>query len=270
MSIHQYSFSVFKLRVISHENKQEISTATGFIGKKKNRYYLITNKHVLTGKNPNTNMMLDSKGRVPAYISFNLPVLKSTGKTIETINGKTVLPFPLYEDMEILTNPLWKEYPSEPSVDIACIDITKIYDEILSEGYNNMAFDLDDFEEYPIDVMRRVVVIGFPAAGKTLPNDFPIYKSAYIASEPDSADLKPYVLIDGKTKSGMSGSPIVIHHAPEFSPNPTGIGVKFNKYSLVGVYSGRDVADKSLTEAELGLMWPVSKYVIPTIRTFET
>lgn len=270
MAIHQFSFSVFKLEVISLAKKQLISTATGFVGKKANRYYLITNKHVVTGKHISENRLLDKHGRIPAYLSFEIPALKRTEETIDEIQGKRILPFPLYSDLEGLSGPLWKEYPTDASVDIACIDITEKCLEIISNGYDDMAFDLDNFDEYPFNVMGKVFVIGFPASGGTLPNNFPIYKSAYIASEPNVKDLKPYILLDGKTKSGMSGSPVVIHHAPEISSTPTGTGWKFEKYSLIGVYSGRDIADKTLTEAELGLMWPISRYVIPAIESFKS
>jgi len=269
MAIHQYSFNVYKLHIISHETKQLISTATGFIGKKERRYYLITNKHVVTGKHPTTNLLLDEKGRVPAYLKFEIPALKRDGEKIVKIQGKQILPFPIYNDVVSILDSLWVEYPNDPTVDLACMDITEKILPIISQGYVDMAFDLDNFEEYPFKVMERVIVVGFPARESTLPNNFLVYKSAYIASEPDVTNLKPYILIDGKTKSGMSGSPVVVHHSPEASAGPKGLELRFNKYSLIGLYSGRDVTDKTLTEAELGLMWPISKYVIPTIESLK-
>ncbi len=58
--------------------------------------------------------------------------------------------------------------------------------------------------------MNQAFVTGYPLEASTTPNKFPIYKSGIIASEPMVFNSEPRFYIDGKTKKGYSGSPVVL------------------------------------------------------------
>ena len=88
-------------------------------------------------------------------------------------------------------------------------------------------------------------VIGYPLglSGSSSDRDaMPIYKRGSIASEPLlDYDERPCLLIDCRTFSGMSGSPVVVAHSGIWMPDgrmtsDSAIGTVEN---LLGVYSDR-------------------------------
>ena len=89
----------------------------------------------------------------------------------------------------------------------------------------------------------------------------PIYKRGSIASEPLlDYDGRPRVLIDCRTYSGMSGSPVVVSHSGIWMPEGeiTGDSVIGTVESLLGIYSGRlGVRAWLETEgvSEIGVVW---------------
>jgi hypothetical protein len=111
-------------------------------------------------------------------------------------------------------------------------------------------------------VSDDVFVLGYPF-GITDPLEYPIWKRGSIATEPSIAFKGlPRMLIDTATRSGMSGSPVVIKrtgiHPTLENPERFGTAAGF-----VGVYSGRygvekDSLDKDRPEKEdvqLGIVW---------------
>lgn len=83
----------------------------------------------------------------------------------------------------------------------------------------------------------------------------PIWKKASIATQPD-IDSLPKILIDTATRSGLSGSPVIMQrvgvhgmvNAQVMSETTFGRIRKF-----IGVYSGR-IGDDEL-KAQLGIVW---------------
>ena len=90
---------------------------------------------------------------------------------------------------------------------------------------------------------------------------FPIWKKASIASEPNiDIQQMPYFFIDTATRSGMSGSPVVIYRKRSFTIEEESTG-KFSGHitKLIGVYSGRIGADSDMiSDAQLGRVWKAS------------
>ena len=60
--------SVRSLYVIMSKGNKKLGMATGFVVEKDGKYYLITNWHVLSGRNPQTNQPFDKSGDTPDRI----------------------------------------------------------------------------------------------------------------------------------------------------------------------------------------------------------
>lgn len=97
-----------------------------------------------------------------------------------------------------------------------------------------------------------VSVIGYPL-GLATGGNWPIWKTGHIASDPD-LDFQPGTpafLIDATTRSGMSGSPVVLRLNGGFGTRQGGYllaGGTSTKF--MGVYSGR-----IREESEIGTVW---------------
>jgi len=113
--------------------------------------------------------------------------------------------------------------------------------------------------------MDQLFIVGFPLQKSEATFGFPIYKGATVASEPDASTLVEPFLVDGKTKKGMSGSPVLLVHGPKLTTDPTEVTLNTGSKSLIGIYSGRNESDPKLYTAELGLVWPIDKCLSPVI-----
>jgi hypothetical protein len=99
-------------------------------------------------------------------------------------------------------------------------------------------------------------VIGYPFS-KPPRLVLPIWKRASIASEPDlDIDNLPKMLIDTATRSGLSGSPVVMQriglHGMEGGVMK-GSEIIGRIRNFIGVYSGR-IGDNEF-KAQLGIVW---------------
>lgn len=228
-------FSIKSLHIEIYLDANQIASATGFVIKEADSYYLITNWHVVTGRNPKDNQPLSRSAIADPNIIkvwFNGEKLGQwTQKTISIINENG--------------QKLWLEHEKGREVDIVAIPITvssdiKIYDIDLA---------LADFDLmiYPSEA---VSIIGFPQ-GISSAGKLPIWKTGHIASDIDiDWNDKPSFLIDATTKSGMSGSPVIAKRVCIYQTsagNNIGNAVKF-----LGIYSGREIDTSGI---EVGLVW---------------
>ena len=110
-------------------------------------------------------------------------------------------------------------------------------------------------------------VVGFPLDRNESPNSLPSYKAASIASEPNFLGQRPYIFIDGKTKPGMSGSPVILAHEPRLTMDGAKLSHTTGITELIGVYSGREAEASTPFEAELGLMWPFRDAIAPILES---
>lgn len=238
-----------------------ISTATGFLVKQDNRIFLLTNRHVVTGKNNFTGEILDKNNsaipnKLQVYIN-NEVVTKS--RKINMWNNGVVIS--LYKNNEIdENNKLWIEHPLyKNKIDLIAIDLTdyilkrekgllKYYKKVNTLLYYKELNNNDN-----IQVTDQVFVIGFPYGCVTnIKAYLPVWTSGTIASEYDmnlvlplykeNSNIEthefPSFLIDSKTREGQSGSPVISYNRTMKSA------------ILLGIYSGRVNAN-----SDLGYVW---------------
>lgn len=234
MQISIDEFSVKPLFLETYYQQRQLSVATGFIVKRGENFYLITNWHVVTCRNPYNNQPISNTALEPNKLSVWFH-----GLTL----GQWVL-----KEIAIRNqagNRLWLEHERGREVDVIAIPLQTMNDVTLYPIDLTLAdFDLN---VYP---SQDVSIIGFPQ-GLTSGGKFPIWKTGHVASDIDlDWDNKPAFLIDATTKSGMSGSPVIAKRVSIYQTsngNTIGNAVKF-----LGVYSGREISDQGI---EVGFVW---------------
>jgi len=228
-------FSAKPLYLETYLDEKELGVATGFVVKKNDLNYLITNWHVVTARNPFDNLPLSKTEKADP----NILKVWLHGKQLGTwIRKKIVL-------VEPTGKKSWLEHPKGREIDVVAIPLETSPDIMVYDIDLNLAdFDL---MVYPSEA---VSIIGFPEG---IPSEgiLPIWKTGHIASDIDiDWRGKPAFLIDATTKSGMSGSPVI---ARRISIYQTSTGNKIgNAVRFLGVYSGREIGASGI---EVGFVW---------------
>ena len=267
--MHNLSLSTAKLETFSETGQRlEIATGFWFIGERTDCFYLITNWHVVTGRKP-TDPMVSKTGAVP---------VKLTALAHQAIGGGRVNPnligafsFELNDpDGEA---PRWLEHPTlRHRADVVAIKIEMAPQ---ASSFAELAFIGDQAlfepaEPFEPQVLDDVFVLGYPwgLTGGNLA--MPIYKRGTIASEPElNQNSLPRYLIDCRTASGMSGSPVIVVRSVFGAPHGAAGEPLFGRIgSFAGVYSGRLEAsempqDQGLLQTigerdamtEIGIVW---------------
>jgi hypothetical protein len=218
-----------------------LATATGFVVQRDDGYYLITNAHVLSGRNSRRyEQSLHSSGAVPAAIRV--------WQVLDTGSDQGVWWKEMTEPVvDADGRPLWFTHPDHfERVDVAALHLTSL------EGCFMAPYRMPDPEAaLQTFVTNQVSIVGFPL-GYSGGGRFAIWAQGAIASEPaiDYEDL-PCFLIDSRTRPGQSGAPVIYYSPPGNVPIPAGIAfASAEQYELLGVYSGRIHND-----SDIGIVW---------------
>lgn len=225
------------LRIESLFEQTALATATGFTVASNGRHYLITNWHVVSGRDPDTRACLDRNAAIPdrLLVAFH---------TAGALGAWTRQEIPLLSESG---QPFWIEHPLGSEVDVVAIPLdlpTEVaaYPLDLSLAQTDMV----------VTPAMPVSVIGFPL-GLRAGENWPIWKTGHVASDPD-VDFqpgRPAFLIDATTRSGMSGSPVILRLNGGYSTrNGHHIMAGGMATKLLGVYAGR-IHDAS----EIGRVW---------------
>lgn len=268
LNLNLTSLKVVKLTAYA-ETGLVLGVASGFFVEYKDRTFLVTCWHVASGRNLHSRKPTHSSLATPAALKVDFWVnrfLDSERRKFEAKGYTTPFLIPVAEgsvDLEKFCHPTFGS-----RIDVVAFDVTEIRNAIIKETeYDIVAFDLDEMcEGASVNVMDHVFIPGYPEIKSPKPNDLPIYKSGFIASEPHYFSEIPFVMVDGKTKSGWSGSPI-IHSLPLSIGDVTkGEFLKGQKRRLYAVYSGRDESDPEATKAELAYAWPIENCLLPILQ----
>jgi Trypsin-like peptidase domain len=218
-----------------------LGTATGFVVMHEEQPYLITNWHVVSGRDPNDGQPIDKSGATPDTIHIR--------HLLPPVPGSNLLSWrdfdePLYDD----ETPRWLEHRvHKRRVDAVALPLTNatsahlIPYELTIQPSNQLKAVVSDF----------VNIVGFPfgiAAGGSIG----VWMKGAIASEPElNFNDLPCFLIDARTRQGQSGSPVIAFATGNATMATGFISVIHGGLSnLLGVYSGR--INK---ESDLGMVW---------------
>lgn len=232
------NLSIVPLLVEMRFGDTNLGTATAFATVKDgNRLYLITNRHVVTGRNNDTGVCIHSQGGIPD----NLVVWHNAGGAI---GNWLAVRCDLYDgDL-----PRWIEHPTlGEKADFVALPIdfrTDINVFAIGLGVQNV-----DMFVGPAD---PVSVIGFPF-GFSATGRYAIWSTGFMASEPDlDQEGLPLFYIDCRSRKGQSGSPVYAHRNGGLVTLRDGNQVSYGHEvsTFLGVYSGR-----LNEESDIGRVW---------------
>ena len=222
-----------------YEEETILSTATGFLIRRNERIYLVTNRHVVTGKDNFTGKLLDLEkaGRPNELKVYLYNEIFLEEDKIDWWANESYLP--LYETIEIdeekklwMEHPIWKE-----KIDVIAMDITELCQRRCQalERVRKCRVDTALYEkELTIlskpKVTDEVWLLGYPYGYSSTASDgyFPVWSRGTIASEYEKKLCVPM--------DAIHGSPVIQK-----------IGdITF----LLGIYSGR-----TNLESDLGYVW---------------
>lgn len=217
-----------------------LSSGTGFVIVYESKNYLITNWHILSGRDPKTQSPLSDMADIPNKVRVWHHSSKRWGSWVSKDYA-----------LEKNGSKTWMERAiSGEKVDIAALLIPS------SKDITIYPLDLNlSKTDLLITPSEPVSIIGFPY-GQYSAGRLPIWKTGFIASEVELPyDGKPIFLIDASTKPGMSGSPVLAKRDGFFR---TSSGSKIGGEAAIkflGVYSGRVSDDELITLSNLGQVW---------------
>jgi hypothetical protein len=239
--IDPFSLTTVPIDVLA--NGQLLGNATGFIWKEKEQHYLITNWHVVTGRNAETDVLEAIVRPDTLRLLFNTRVMDF---------GKQPWDVKIRDEND---EPLWYTHPVRGRrSDVVALPLA-------------ISANDPDVNMYPINTIRSdadlavrigmdVFILGYPFGSP--PPGFPVWKRGSIASEPELTRMGTgYMLVDTASRPGMSGAPVIRRSwAFHLLENDAISADSFAQSKFIGIYSGRlHTSDK--TDAQLGMVWPV-------------
>lgn len=233
---------------------ETLSKASGFFWAHGSRTFLVTNWHVLSGRNPLDGKPMRDDAAIPnglRFFSYRRVGGSTARKGSFCVDYVQVL-VPL--DDASTGAPRWLEHSSYGRhVDVAALDVTDIVADLHYGCANGLEGDIPK----QLDPGQDVFIVGFPF-GLISGAPAPVWKRGSIALDPTlNPEGLPKMLVDTATREGMSGSVVIsMFPVPEHDtrrgddPRP----VYYKEYpAVIGVYSGRHYPD--LEKAQLGIVW---------------
>lgn len=225
-------------------NGQPLSTGTAFVVNKGRHFFLITNRHNVTGRNQHDNKPLSSTGGIPN----NIIIWHNVEGDINELRWEGKVENILNDDGE----PLWYEHPYlGPKADFVALKLNNLERVILYPyNLNGMGNAVGIQAQVSLIPGNPVSVVGFPF-GLQAGGSLAIWATGFIASDliVDYTDL-PIFLIDCRARQGQSGSAVIFNSEKGI---PVGGGTISNGKPftmLLGIYSGR-----INSESDLGIVW---------------
>jgi len=252
---HFLSPSITRLDLIRDESV--LANATGFFLLYQDRWYLVTNWHVLSGRNPDSGRPLHPGGVVPTGVRFFRCLLTEKGLSWEGIISAL-------GDAATGTA-TWLQHPTlGPKVDVAVLPLAP---EHVGKAKNILDPGGHDPDMW-IDLGEDLFLPGYPL-GLSANGLFAVWKRASLASSLEYGEgITTRFLVDTATREGMSGSPcFAIPRGPYYALDR--VTTKMRRideplhWRWMGVYSGRMNPSDNF-EAQLGVVWR-ENLVIETI-----
>lgn len=252
----QFGFDAYSLVACPlqlYAASHRIGSASGFIWQEDRGYFLVTNWHVLSGRNPDSGQATHSSGAIPDRVTLGA-WRQSKPTSLEAIQF----------DIRLLTDNglcAWLQHSKlGQRVDVAVLPVPDevLMPNVVALNHIPEAIDMD------IDVGSEVFVLGWPLPTEVVGN-MPVWKRGTIATEPLLADiLTPDVLlIDTATRDGMSGAAVIARRKDGYTTAEGGMILSAGSFSrFIGIYSGRYGAN-DLGQVQLGRVW--SRRLIPEI-----
>jgi len=240
------AIDVFSLTTVPVEqcaNGNPFGTATAFVWRRGQQHYLITNWHVVTGRNAQTGVLEAIVQPDMLRAHFNTRIMDF---------GKKQIDIKIRDDDN---RPLWYAHPTrQRGSDLAAIPLPIDGNDPIVNMYpiNSLKSEAD----LAVRIGMDVFILGYPFGYS--PPGFPVWKRGSIASEPDLVHFGAgYHLVDTASRPGMSGAPVIRRSwGTHFLEGDAISSDSTPQSKFIGVYSGRlYTSDKS--DAQIGMVWPI-------------
>ena len=266
-TLHHFSLSTALTRVFDLQGTQ-LSTATSFLYEgADSKLFLVSNWHVVTGRDPSRPSRSET-GAVPSEIRVRLHNKQ------KKVGGNSTIVTSQVSDVSVPINtedgnaPRWLEHPEHRfRTDVVCLRIGDVLGFREKFAFNVVNKWKEFHQDYEPGAMDEVFVIGYPwglSSAARRGGGLPVYKRGSIASDP-VVDFRrlPCVLIDCRTSTAMSGSPVIASQTGIFMPDGRmSDNTVFGTVSkFLGVYSGRligEAGDSCPEVSEIGMVWKAS------------
>jgi hypothetical protein len=233
------NFAVVRLQLLF--DTTELGPATGFFYRgildNKPNYWLVTNWHVLAGRNADdAKQIMHSQGALPNRVRLSL-IIKSAGPEYTAHPpGQILLQEQLMELYDPRGQAFWYQHQRKNDLDIAVINTGGAFDRFQIIGVNEVPTQND----MAIQIGNEVFILGYPLGFRHF-METPIWKRGSIASEPtmETPDQRTRVVIDATTRQGMSGGPVVMRAKTHYVSETGKIKRHVNATRWIGIYSSR-------------------------------
>jgi hypothetical protein len=238
--------SITRLDLFCTESR--IGIATGFFLRFESRWYLVTNWHVLAGREPDTGQPKLKDGRIPDHCTYYMA----------GIDNGVLQWFPVATELIDSTtqSARWYQHPTAgQDIDIGVLPINS---NRIGLAKDFLALDGNDPNMF-VDLGQDLYLPGFPL-GLSAGGFLPIWKRASLASSLEFGHgINRFFFVDTATREGMSGAPCLAisngrHYSLDRSTGKMNIVDRPISWRLLGVYSGRRNASDSF-EAQIGIVW---------------
>lgn len=198
--------------------------------------FLLTNRHIVTGRNQDTGEPLDRKNSaIPDALTVWHNAQSELGQFVQ-------VHVPLFRD----SVPQWIEHPTlGATADFVALPIS-------DQGNIDLyPYTVESFVHTQIEPAQSVSVVGFPFGERTGAS-FAVWATGFIASEPEiNHGGRPVFLIDCRSRPGQSGSPVIRHRGRcGMVTHENGATENTTPSDFLGIYSGR-----INMESDLGIVW---------------
>jgi hypothetical protein len=236
-----------------------IGRGSAFFWKHNGLPFLITNWHVVSGRNLFTGEQLSTRAFIPERIRFFGMTYKMDGLHVRFFRQAWVLTLD-EQARELLDRP-----PQANTVDVDLWGLPIPQDCVLDRDPNRTGFRGSEYmssfvnDHVVAEIATRAgddcFVLGYPLGNYAglMP---PLWKRGSIASDTNiGVDNRPMFLVDGSTTSSMSGSPVFRRVSTGFSRDPHNNAVVENvNFAFLGVYAGR-LQSAELAQTGIGYAW---------------
>lgn len=163
-------FSLTTLPIDVSANGKVLGNATGFIWKEAEQNYLITNWHVVTGRNAQTNVLEAKVQPDMLRLLFNTRIMDF---------GKQQYDIKIRDENN---NPLWYTHPiRKRGSDVVAVPLPVAGNDPIVNMYPINI--LKSEKDLAVRIGMDVFILGYPFGSP--PPGFPVWKRGSIASEPD-------------------------------------------------------------------------------------
>ncbi len=240
-TIDQYSVATVPIEMFFGSTK--LAIGTGFVWDASGEFFLITNWHNVSGRDPFSGQHISKTTAEPDRLRV---WWNQKGK----LGSKFAVEHALHDPSGL---PLWLVHPQHGNqVDVVALPVQPHAN---AEMYPINGMPSEDLQ---IQIGTDVFVLGYPFG--IGPAGLPIWKRASVASEPEIVDPdRPYMLIDTASRPGMSGSPVISRSwgTHQLEGGNLALGGSSVATRFIGVYSGR-LATNDPIDVQLGLVWPAN------------